>query len=117
MSVVMKPQVANSPVANSSTSGKDVALPAAAAGPPLVPAFALLYSQDPGTFPQFSDGYYAIIQNTGTINLEIMFNNDGSGIVIYPSATFECALSKGVNVWVSNVSTTTAGAIKAVVFA
>ncbi len=117
MSVVKDPQVANSPIANSSTSGQAVTLPAAAAGPPLVPSSLLLFSNDASMFPTFNDGYYAIIQNTGTVNLEVMFNTSGAGIVIYPSATFECALSEGTNVWLVNVSTTTAAAAKAVVFA
>lgn len=62
------------------------------------------------------DGYYVIIQNTGTANLEITFSNTAAvGLVLYPSATFETAVAQGASIWVSNLSAA-AGAAQAIVY-
>jgi len=63
------------------------------------------------------EGYYLIIQNQGTVNLEIRFNAATLGIVLPSLATFEIALSQGAQVYVGNTDPLVNGLAVAVLFA
>tara|TARA_Y100001963_G_scaffold154920_1_gene244767 strand:- start:1162 stop:1518 length:357 start_codon:yes stop_codon:yes gene_type:complete len=118
MAFIPNKQEANSPQANSSTITHAVTVAAAHLGPapPAGPNYQLLFSSTSGLSPVISDGYYLLIQNNGTVNLEIVFNDDVDGVIIYPSATLEFAVSQGTNVWVKN-SLAAAGALRVIAFA
>lgn len=62
------------------------------------------------------EGYYLIIQNQGTVNLEIRFGAATTGIVLPALSTFEVALSQGAEVYVANTGGA-AGQAVAVLFA
>ena len=95
-------QIANSPQASSVTGATNFGGPIAAATG--VHLWGAAFLGVPSAFGE--DGYYIIIQNTGTANLEITFNNEPTlvGLVLYPSATFETAVAQGASIWVSNLA-------------
>jgi hypothetical protein len=105
-------QIANSPQASSVTDSTDFGGPIpAGAGVALWGATSVF---GPTLFGE--DGYYVIIQNTGTANLELTFGDTAFvGIIIYPSATFETAVAQGAKIWVNN-NTAAAGAAQAIVY-
>ena len=109
MGFIRNPEVANSPIANSNTEGADVSAVVTAG------ATGTIF----GSGGLFTEGYYLILQNTGTVNLEVLFNDSSNGIILYPSATFEVAVSEGSKVLLKNTqpATGTDGAAQAVVFA
>ena len=106
MAFIQNPQVANSPIANSSTQGANVGA-AVGAG-----ATATIF----GAGGLYTEGYYLILQNTGTANLEVLFNDSADGIMLYPSATFEVAVSESSKVLLKN-GTLAPGDAQVVLFA
>ena len=110
MGFIRNPQVANSPIANSSTEGADVS---AAVGAGVT---ATIF----GAGGLYTEGYYIIIQNVGTVNLEVLFNSSGAGLILYPASTFEVAVSEGSKVLLKNTTpavTGTDGAAQVTLFA
>ena len=106
MGFIRNPEVANSPIANSNTEGADVSAVVTAG------ATGTIF----GSGGLYTEGYYLILQNTGTVNLEVLFNDSSNGIILYPSATFEVAVSEGSKVLLKN-GTASDGAAQAVLFA
>jgi hypothetical protein len=93
-------QIANSPQASSVTGSTNF-------GGPIGAGFSMHLWGAPfmGSSSLFGeDGYYVIIQNTGTANIEITFGLTMVGLVLYPSATFETAVAQGANIWVNNLA-------------
>lgn len=110
MGFIRNPEVANSPIANSNTEGADVSAVVTAG------ATGTIF----GSGGLYTEGYYLILQNTGTVNLEVLFNDSSNGIILYPSATFEVAVSEGSKVLLKNTTPAvggTDGAAHAVLFA
>ena len=110
MAFIRNPQVANSPIANANTGGADVS--------------AIVTKGATGTIfgsgGLYTEGYYLILQNTGTVNLEVLFNASADGIILYPAATFEVAVSEGTKVLLKNTTdpgTGTDGAAQVLLFA
>ena len=108
MAFIQNPQVANSPMANANTEGADVS-PGLGAGQTVT-----IFSPD--AVALYKEGYYLILQNTGTVNLEVLFNASADGIILYPAATFEVAVSEGAKVFLKN-GTAAAGAAQVLLFA
>ena len=106
MGFIRNPQVANSPIANSSTEGADVS---AAVGAGVT---ATIF----GAGGLYTEWYYIIIQNVGTVNLEVLFNSSGAGLILYPASTFEVALSEGTTLYLKN-GTASAGGAQVTLFA
>ena len=106
MGFIRKAQVANSPMANANTQGADVSSGVTAGSTMTVFGSGGLYES----------GYYLIVQNTGTVNLEILFNASSDGIMLYPSATFEVAIAEGATILLKN-GTASDGLAQVVLFA
>ena len=106
MAFIRNPQVANSPMANANTQGADLSTALGAGA--TVTVF--------GSGGLYESGYYLILQNTGTVNLEVLFNASGDGIMLYPAATFEVAVAEGAKVLLKN-GTAAVGAAQVVLFA
>lgn len=106
MAFIRNPQVANSPMANANTQGADISSGVTAGATMTVFGSGGLYES----------GYYLILQNTGTVNLEVLFNASGDGIMLYPAATFEVAVAEGAKVLLKN-GTGAAGAAQVLLFA
>ena len=117
MAFIPNQQEANSPQASSVTTSQTVAVAPSDVGPPFVLSTQLLFSSTPGLSPSVSDGYYLIIQNSGTINLEIAFNGSTNGITLYAGTTFECAVAQGANLWVINANIAVGGELRVIAFA
>lgn len=104
-------QIANSPQASSATIGEE--------SPIVAGAMVVLWGSPPvGTAMLGYDGSYVILQNTGTVNIELLFNFSlGAGITLYPGATFECAVAQGLMLFGSVAAGPTAGEIRGIRFA
>lgn len=112
MALFSNRQAANNPVASSSTATSDFG-GAIAAGTG-IHAWGAESLIGPSVFGE--DGYYIIIQNTGVVNLEVTLNIlHGTGVLLYPGATFEVALSQGATVWINNLAAAP-GSAQAVLF-
>jgi hypothetical protein len=113
MAFIPNKQEANSPQANASTTSQELAVAKGGAGNPNE---VLLYATGLGLSPLVDDAYYLIVQNVGTVNLDLAFNNSVTGIILYPAATFECAVSQGTEIWAINASTTTDSSLRVIAF-
>ena len=118
MAFIPNKQEANSPQASSATKTYLVPVAVAWPGPvpPIGPYFELLFSSKPSLLPVINDGYYLLIQNDGAVNLEITFNEDEEGVILYPSSTLEFAVAQGGDVWVKN-SNAAVGSLRVIAFA
>ena len=114
MAFIPNKQEANSPVANAVTRSENLAV---VKNPGSDPTEVLVFATgDSSLSPAVDDAYYLIIQNVTTVNLELAFNNATVGMILYPSATFECAIEQGTQIWAINSNTVTDGALRIVSF-
>lgn len=107
-------QQTNSPTANGTTESKAITI---AVAPGVgTPTYELIANEVHGLTPEFSGVYYLIIQNIDTRNVEVTFNDSVDGLIIYPSATFELAVTQGAQVYLKNDDTTNTKSVRIIAF-